>query len=325
MSTAEARRPRAVTVVAVAGAVVAALAVALLVVALRDTGHSPAGGRVALHQSLTDVAGKAPCASLVRDPQPAGRDAVRRFRTAAVVNCRTVERTFPGQGQWQVLVRQVAVRDLAPLLRALVRPDEQSPTAGACPAIGYLPLTILLADGNGHYLHPRAPLTPCGAPQPQTLRAVAHLQWRTVSTVKVRQLVTPAALASGCAMGWKNELVLLGPTLPRSAGGPVELGGVNDPLTACLYRRAGEPDVGTFQRALRLTGTRATELRAALSHGAPTGTCAPQPDFVVVRSTGGAWVNVELGGCWRVLRNDQHPNGYGGGDAAAISRLLALR
>ena len=310
----------------------AALAVVLLLAgvtvwAVHDSG-APASqpDRLGPPPSATELdrlARAAPC-NLVQDGSHlAGRHEIEAFRARAVVNCRTGERTYPGAGVWQVLTREVAVRGLAQLLEALTRPDARTPPEQACPAIGYLPLTILLVGPGEHYLHPRAPAATCGGPQPATRRAIAALGWRTVSVTKLQQVTSPAALASGCEMAWKNEVALMAGSLSRSAGGDVHVGGTAEPLVACVYRADPSDDgAGEFQRAVRLDGARATKLRAALSLSGTVGTCRPQRAFAVVRARSGAWVNVELGGCWRVVRDDENPARLGRADPAAVTRLL---
>ncbi len=297
--------------------------------ARHDTGRSPArtvhSDPVTPPAELDRLARDAPCAQVQEGQHPAGRSEIARFDARAVVNCRTSERTYPGAGQWQVLTRQVAVHGLARLLDALTRPDVVTPGGEMCAAIGYGPLTILLAGPAGQYLHPRAPATTCGAPQPATLRAIAALAWRTVSVTKLRLITSPAALASGCEMQWKNEIAMEGGSVSRLASGAVNLGAPTDPLVACIYGSAHPAsDPGTFQRAVQVDGPRAKELRAALSLPGKAGSCPSQTTFAVLRLQGGPWVNVELGGCWRVMRNDENPVALGRAQPATVRRLLGV-
>ncbi len=291
-----------------------------------SSGHAGSAGS-SLPPAETDtavldrIAAAAPCARVQGDTAPAR---VAAFPTVAVVSCESGFRIYPGEGEWQTLVRRVTGSGLGALVTALTRPDERRRSGEyACPAIAYGPLQILLADGQGHYLHPRAPVTYCDAPQPAVFLAIRQLPLRTVSVTRVVQERSAASVSSGCDMQWKNELALAGTAGPHPGpGGPVFVQRPTSRLYACLYRTApGDAEAGLFVRGVPLSAARSLTLRAALTGAGPRGTSAAQSAFAVVRADG-QWVNVELGGCWRVLRDDRNPASLGTADAAVVSQLL---
>jgi hypothetical protein len=95
------------------------------------------------------------------------------------------------------------------------------------------------------------------------------------------------------------------------------------PLKVCIYRRAGDPLAGNLVRSVTLKGTNATALRSALGGVGPTGSCQAQPDYAVVFA-GHQYVNVELGGCWRVRRDDGGHTTLGTADPQQLTALLHL-
>lgn len=323
-------------VAAVGGAVVVVLAIGSGVLWMSERGSgrdSPSAGEawsapatsVPDAAGLDDIAASAPCGRVASATQLAGVDTVAAFPAVAVVNCRTDVKSYAGEGEWVVLVRQVTVDGLPQLMSALTRPDEQASSGDtACAAVGYGPLTILLAGRSGAYLHPRAPATACGAPQPAVLAAVNGLTWRTVSVSRIEQTRTEASITSGCDMGWKNETAIDAANASDSAGGPVFTTDAETPLRVCIYRVADDdPQVGAFERGLTLDGSDSRRLRDALTGPGPGGGCAVQDTFAVIRAAG-QWVTLELGGCWRLVREIDNPATYGSADADVVKELLGL-
>ncbi len=322
-------------IAAAVAAVAAVLVVVAGVLAVADKGHSrptaahdPTGARRGAllgNSRLDQLAEHAPCHLTSRDSDLAGRQVVEQFAASAVIRCSSAERVYPGEGEWQVLIRQVSGSGLNRLLSALTRADQKSSAGQICSAIGYLPLTILLADRAGRFLHPRAPTTACGAPQPAVVRAIDHASWRTVSVSRIRQTRTADSISSGCDMGWKNENALYEKSGVRAGvGGPVFARNPDAQLQVCLYRTTDDPDGGTLTRSLILTRDQSRQLRAALTGGGPTRTCARQPSFAVIRVRGGQWVNLELGGCWRLIRNDSNPITYAIAQSEVVKEVLQL-
>jgi hypothetical protein len=92
----------------------------------------------------------------------------------------------------------------------------------------------------------------------------------------------------------------------------------------CIYQVSGsDSQVGAFVRGPHLDRSASALLRGALSGPAPSGTCEHQPQFTVVSTGVGDWVNVELAGCWRVLREQPHLS-IGTAAASTVHQLLHL-
>jgi hypothetical protein len=318
---------------AVAGAVGVVLAV-VLAVTLANRGstqrepNAAARPRAGSHppapsveaRRLAEFAERAPCRLIEPDRHQADARQVARFDAVAVVQCANGTRRYAGDGEWATLARRVATTGMPRLLTALKRPDERARSGVACAAIAYGPLDILLVDRHGRYLHPRFPETGCGAPQPAFSSALAALRWRTVSVTRVQQLRSQAAIDSGCEMAWKNlHALLIGPARAAPSG-PVLTERPRAALQICLYGRSKDPDAGSFRRGLTLTGAPAAALRTALGGAGSASSCPLVADFAVVFA-GGPWVEVELGGCWRVLRGDT----VGTASPSAVTSLLGLR
>jgi hypothetical protein len=272
---------------------------------------------------ITELARRAPCHQTQTSDNEASRAEIARYAAVAVVLCDYPEtRAYPGEGLWTVRIRRVATRGLGRLLFALKRHDD-SPSSGACPGVGYGPLSLLLTDGSTHYLHPRMPRDECGGPQRMYSEAEKALVWRTVSVDRVALSRSPASLASGCEMRWKNEIHLLGPSVKTSAGGPVFSRRPRTTRKICIYRTGSDQDIGEFVRSVRLSGSQVNDFDAAVSGPGPTGDCQAQHRFAVVFGPGNR-VNIELGGCWRVLRVDSGAERFGSANAAELERLLGM-
>jgi hypothetical protein len=232
---------------------------------------------------------------------------------------RTIDRAV-----WEVAVRRVAVGGVPALAAALRLPSRHARGDVACTAnLVLLPPTILV-DRSGRFVAPRSPVDECRKPLAAVQRAVAAVTWRVVSVRKVRMVVTPRALAAGCAMEWKNLLWYddkFGAR--RSTGGPVTS---RTPRVAnvCVYRvTAAEPDVGSFTRGFRLDSSQIQRLLQAVTGPGPTGSCPAVRAFAVVTfgaAANGQWVDVELGGCWRVER--EFPSSVGSADPAVAAAIL---
>jgi hypothetical protein len=123
-------------------------------------------------------------------------------------------------------------------------------------------------------------------------------------------------------MGWKNE-VWLGAGMRRSQGGPLF---VSRPHTVhvCIYVvRGPDLEVGTFVRGVRLQPEQTRRLLRAMTPPGLRGSCPNVRTFAVVEAGPGLAVNMELGGCWRVVR--PYPNnGYGSADPQVVRAVLGL-
>lgn len=316
------RRRRRSGRLAIGGAVAVVAAMATTVAITRDGGTAARQQQLAHPPSPTsEYALHAPCENRQLLRQQASAAQISKFGAVAAVRCLSTERRYAGQGEWQVTLRQVATVGVARFVTGLMRPDDSTaPQGGECLSIAYGLPPLFLVDVQGRYLHPRFPHDYCGAPLDTGYK---DLRWRTVAVDKVKQTRSQASIASGCEMGWKNENALyarLGAT-HTGAGGPVFTLRPRALLKACVYR--GDAEGGDFVRVVELDAAQSTQLRGALAGPGPTHSCPAQRSFAVI-SAGGQFVNVELGGCWRVQRDDLNPSRTGTAQASVLVKLLRL-
>ena len=254
----------------------------------------------------------------------AGPDALRRFQAVTAVSCVEQFRTFPGQGQWEVSVRRVAVGSIAGLQRYFEQPDEPNlPTNGACTLNLVGILVPVFVDSRGRSIVPRTPVDGCGHPLGYSYGSAApRVRWHVVSVHKVRLIVSAPALAAGCAMGIKDEPAGGAGLLEPAAGGPLF---ATAPRTVgvCIYRVESDFEAGSFVRGFRLGASQTHRLLGAMTGAGPSSSCANQRKFAVIVASPELSAQVELGGCWRVAR----PNlsGLGTADAAVVRAILGAR
>jgi hypothetical protein len=259
-----------------------------------------------------------PC---VNGPQRVvGPDALRGFHAVTAVSCIEQARTYPGQGQWWVRVRRVAVGSVAGLQRYFEQPSEHDlPQGEICDDVARATLVPTLVDAHGHWLVPRVPVDGCGTPLAGGAPAV---RWRVVSVHKVKLLVSAAALAAHCAMGIKDlPAGGIGP-LDLTAGGPL-FDSAPHTVRVCIYRTL-DFEVGDFVRGFSLDPTRTHRLLEAMTGAAPNGSCPNEQTFALIAAKPERWAEVELGGCWRVGRT--YPDyGMGGSNPAVVRAILGTR
>jgi hypothetical protein len=236
------------------------------------------------------------------------RRTLRRFHAVTAVECTEGQRIYHGQGQWEVLVRKVAVGDVSGLQRYYQQPDEPNlPKRGICTA-NLIGLAIpVFVDAHGRWVVPRRwPRDKCGHPLGY---GVGHgpppVRWHVVRVRRIKQLITAPAVAAGCPMRWGNSVAWAGP--PRdSSGGPLFTVAPKR-VRVCVFRTP--PDrfaVGRFVRGFRrLDAARTGRLLRALTGPGPRRGCPKQRTFAVVIAHPGSVASVELGGCWRVDRADR--------------------
>ena len=253
-----------------------------------------------------------------------GPQTLRRFHAVTAVSCIDGTRTYPGQGEWQVQIRRVAVGSVATLLRYFEQPDQPSLPKGAfCDDVLHSILVPTFVSGGGRWVVPRTPTDACGS-APGNGEAARQVHWRAVSVHKVRLMVSAAALAAHCAMGLKDlPAGGIGPLSPTS-GGPLFR---STPQTArvCIYRTPpNDFEAGRFVRGFSLDASQTHKLLGAMTGAAPSGSCADERTFAVVDASDERWAEVELGGCWRVGRT--YPDyGLGGADPAVVQAILGTR
>ncbi len=232
---------------------------------------------------------------------------LRKLRAVAAVMCGDGFRVYPGQGQWEVFVRKVAVRGVAASQRYFEQPDRPSwpPKNAVCAAYlaGIVPMAFV--DAQGHWLVPRTPvdrcLHPLGLPngkQPTPTR------WHVVRVHRIKQVVSAAAVAVNCPMKWGNSVAWAGP--PRnSTGGPLFIRAPKN-VRICIFQTPPNRfALGHFIGGFHLDESRTRRLLRALTGAGPGRGCAKQRTFAVVIRSPGSVASVELGGCWRVDRPDR--------------------
>jgi hypothetical protein len=309
-------------------AAAAAAAVAAIAVVASGNGspRRPATGPHATpspsSSSTSPIDAEALTSAVPCQPSAAGaladRDAVRALGAVAAVNCIDREQTYE-DGEWTVEVRRISATGIAAFLDAIDRPDEP-PTNGSCTADLRVDPAIALVNPSGGYLFPRFPRDACSQPMQDLAKRITD--WQEVSTRRVRQQFTRAELDGHCEPAWKNMLAM-DPGEHPSEGGPVlARAAAGEPLHACLYRTGADSQVGEFERAITVAPADADRLRTALAAPGTAGECAPQASFAVVQALGHGEVTVELGGCWRVLRDDLEHSGIGTADAAVVQTVL---
>jgi hypothetical protein len=243
-------------------------------------------------------------ACLDRNRHRVDRRTLERFRAETAVECSDGLRLYPGQGQWEVLVRKVAVGSVAGLQRYYERPDEpNAPRKGVlCSAVRIVVSVPTFADADGHWVTPAHwPEDRCGQPVgfPPTVR------WHIVRVRRLRQIVSAAALAAKCQMRVGNIVAWAGPPHDAKTGGPL-FDRTPKRVRVCVYRTP--PDnlaVGQFVRGFRLAAARTRRLLRALTGPGPKRGCPKQRTFADVGGGPRLGVSVELGGCYRVERPDR--------------------
>ena len=236
-------------------------------------------------------------------PHPVGPKSVRRFHAAAAVSCVDTFGTYPHSGQWEVLVRRVAVGSVAGLQRYFERPSRHHvPKGEICPDVLIATLVPVLVDARGNWLLPTTPRDGCGQP---LAGGPPNVHWHVVSVRKVRLLVTAKALAADCPIKMGNTVAWAGPPHDAHAGTPL-FDRTPQKVRVCVFRTpAGNFATGHFVRGFRLDAARTRRLLGALGGPGPRRGCPKQRNFAVVGGGPRLGAVVELGGCYRVERPDR--------------------
>ena len=231
------------------------------------------------------------------------RRTLRHFHAVSAVTCVSGMRTYPGQGQWEVLVRKVAVGSVSRVQRFYEKPDQlhQPPKGTMCSDVLVSLPVATFVDAQGRWETPaRYPRDRCGQP----LGYPPPLHWHLVAVHKVKLVVSAPALAAHCAMRVGNTVAWAGP--PRnSTGGPL----FDVPpwrARVCIYRTPSNNfATGNFVRGFRLSVAQTRRLIQALDRPGPRRGCPKQRTFAEVGASVGNAATVELGGCYRVERPDR--------------------
>ena len=231
-----------------------------------------------------------------------------RFHAVTAVLCTEGVRTYPGQGQWEVKVRKVALSGVPAWQRYFEQPDEPNspPKNALCSLVAIVIPVPTFVDARGRALVPRTPVDRCGHPVawPNGEKS-PRVRWHVVWVHRIRQLVTAAALAAHCPMRVGNTVAWAGP--PRDSSGGRLFSRAPRTVRVCVYRTpATNFATGNFVRGFRLDATRTRRLLGALTGPGPRRGCPKQRTFA---GLGGGprfpATTVELGGCWRVERPDR--------------------
>lgn len=248
-----------------------------------------------------------------RTPVPDG------FATVWVLRCNTELRDVPGQGKWLVQVAQRADTTATELVAELRKPSDAR-TAQACTLEMAVPPYFVLVDAAGKAVVPTVPTDPCGKPRRAARTLVEALPFRTLFEKQLNQVQSQESIDSNCPESWKDMITIAKDARPAPATAIW-----SDPVTdikVCVYDRIseGQLPVGQLRSVRAVSGDGVAGLRAALDKAGPAMACsAPHTRFAVLRVDGAAgWAQVELDGCYRVLRTD---NTLGQLDAAAVALI----
>jgi hypothetical protein len=276
--------------------------------------------------ALRRLVADAPCPP-PRAVRAASRAQLGAFDAVAAVSCGEAERTYRGAGEWTVAIRRASASGIPALQRAFERPDRFDPPNTICAAVLIAGAPVLFVDPHGHYLVARYPVEhPCGHPLDGVLRAVHQHAWTVVSTSKVRQQRTAAELGAGCDPQLKNMVAIdLQFGNAPSPGGPVFTYRPHSLLDACIYRVSpADLDLGNFVRGIHFDASQSAQVRAALTGpGDTTRSCPAEKTFAWIVAPGSNdGVFLELGGCWRLQRDQAHVTLGTASDPATLARLL---
>ncbi len=264
--------------------------------------RAPSAGAPAHRRRRTDLRLTENAHCLGKQARRVGPKVVRRFHAVTAVSCPDGFRVYPGQGQWEVRIRKVAVSGIPAWQRYFEQRNDLDfpPKGGVCSLVREVLLVPVFVDGRGRTLVPRIPVDRCGEPLASPATPV---RWHVVWVHRVRQLVSAAALAANCPMKVGNTVAWAGP--PRdSTGGPL-FDRAPKALHVCVYRTpADHLAVGYFVRGFRLHAARTRRLLRALTGPGPRRGCPKQRTFADVGAERTS-ATVELGGCFRVERPDR--------------------
>ena len=257
-------------------------------------------------------------------PHLVGPEVFSRFHAVTAVECVEGFRTYPGQGQWEVISRKVAVSGIPNWQRYFEQPDDRNfpPKNGICTANLVEILVPIFVDSEGETLVPRTPVDRCGHPlglAPGEKRV--NVRWHTVRVRRIRQTISAPALAANCSMRVGNTVAWAGPR-EDTKGGPL-FDQTPRRVRVCVYRTLPNRfAVGYFVRGFRLDATRTRRLLEALNGPGPRRGCAKERSFAFVGNGPQAGAGVELGGCYRVERPDRTS---GTANPAVVRAILGVR
>lgn len=147
--------------------------------------------------------------------------------------CAWGQRTYPGEGTWEVVELRRVTGGLSEVLAAfsVVERVTPAPPTG-CPYDGVTgPPTVILDLGDHAVLvSPRWGET-CNR-YVDSIRAVEAMVTEVVSTTRVGQIASPMAAASGCQMAYKNVLAM---EPSKDVPALLQIAAQTGPVTVCAY------------------------------------------------------------------------------------------
>jgi hypothetical protein len=146
---------------------------------------SASAGNPPVHLDLAALTRSIACP--ITPTTPLDPVALAAFAPVTALRCQTEDQTFPGDGEWLVAVRQVAVSGVAGLQEAYELPS-QPRSNGVCSDLREFVPAIALVSASGVYLVPTVPHNGCGQPLPQVLAAQARVGWRQISVIKQQRV-----------------------------------------------------------------------------------------------------------------------------------------
>ena len=261
---------------------------------------APQTTRPATLRTALRSAKNVPC--LTGNEHRVGPGALRRVRPVTAVSCVDGERIYLGPGQWEVLVRRVAVGSVSGLQRYFEQPDRAKlPKGETCSDVLYGIVTPVFVDARGRTLVPRTPVDGCGAPLGWASygHGKTHVRWHVVWVHKVKLLLSAAAVAANCPLKWGN---VVAEGEPRLRPGSPLFAHAPRIVHVCIYRTpADHIAVGDFVRGKHLDAAQTRRLLAALTRSPTSRRCAKRRTFAIVYAQPNEVAGVELGGCWRVV------------------------
>lgn len=133
------------------------------------------------------------------------------WKISWVLRCTSTQKSYPGNGVWNVVTTERADGSPDALLRALQKPDAPSRSGIACPAIAMLIPWFVLVDTSGKPHFAKLPVTECGLPQTEAIDALNALPFHVVKTVRTTQVQSQLSLDTGCSDQWKDIIAITAP------------------------------------------------------------------------------------------------------------------
>lgn len=293
--------------------------------------------------SLTPLVVTAPCRA-EDDPMAAehyGQQLPKSFLPVAGFLCADDQRTYPGDGTWNVLLGErvtsgldtilSALREPAELLPGPATPDPSSSVVEGCAADLVIGPNVVLYDAAGQRLAAQIPYNGCGNhPTDAIQAAISRAQTATVQVLKLTQVLTEAqtvggraAQRAGCPSQWKDEFNLKATPSRLSSGTAISWPAASDAKLCVFDDEAKDPGAGDFARVVRLDHAQTQQFLAAAAKPGASAACTSAHHEFVVAIAGTGSVRVEVGGCSRVIRDERGTTSLGGADAVVIARLLS--